>query len=379
MPYFLIKRHHEKRIQLLKQELADAMPPREGCSITPISLCRTAELAGVNVHNAPSHAPIGIWPAVDMLFSSALIQHMGAVLFHEQQVEVLQQATEVFNNTQMDDRCTSMDVPFCQDRSLIVILISKHVLPSRLQQDKADYVNKPNLVFELGIPSVPVYLADSGAFYFAYSECLDRNHDSTTLPWLSTSKDVYDNLVTPYLHFIKTLHDNHLTHGDIDEYNVVVSKRHGRLIFIDFKHVGEVPYVEHLKEGREKCYYAWQKARLLDLVQLAICVKNLAHEYNETVAQDAPVIAYLQWVANTLEELLDFHDNHQCEDFEAEKACVMKYQEWTIDKIIQGVHEAQQPKRAALPLFGLAVSPKRQKTLSSVDDEQINELNSSIK
>ena len=360
MPYFLVKKKHQKCIQLLKQEVANAIPPQEGCSITPISLCYAAELAGINVYHSLS-SPIGIWPAVDALFSSALSEHIGVVLFHEQRIEVLQQATEELNIYQLDDRCSAMEVPFCQDRSLIVILISKQVLPSRLQQDILEYMDKPNFVFQLGIPSVPVHLVDSGEFYFAYSECLDRDHGSTTLPWLSTAEAIYQNLITPYLHFIKTLHDKHLTHGDINESNVILSKRHGRLIFIDFKHVGEVPYVEHLEDGEEKRYYAWQKARLLDLVQLVICVKDLAHEYNETVAQDNSVIAYLQLVANTLDELLDFHDNCQRDDFETEKACVIKHQDWTIDRIIQGINEARQTKRVALNFFEPVLSSNRQK------------------
>jgi hypothetical protein len=376
MPYFLLQKNHQKRIQLLTQEEANVIPRQEGRSITPIGHCYTAELTGINVYNASSPLPIGIWPTVDALFSKDLIEHIGVVLFHEKSMVIQQNATRIINNATANDRCVDMELPFCKDRSLIVTIISKQVSPSRLQEDMLDYIHKPNLVFELGIPCVPVHQANSTRFYFAYSECLDRFHDSTTLPWLSTREAIYQNLIQPYLHCIKTLHDKHLTHGDLDESNVVLSKRHGRLIFVDFKHVGDVPYVEQLEDDNEKPYYVWQKARLLDLAQMAICVLNLVHEYNPEAAQDNTVIAYLQSVADTLDELLDFHDNCHNDDVEAEKNCIIKHQDWTIDRILQGVCEAHQTPQVAFNFFEPASSPsKRQKTTSSVDNEVISDMN----
>ncbi|MDF1683975.1 MAG: hypothetical protein P1U36_04875 [Legionellaceae bacterium] len=108
--------------------------------------------------------------------------------------------------------------------------------------------------------------------------------------------------MNPYLYFVKVLHDRKLTHGDLTSSNIVLSQQFQKLIFIDFKHIGDIPYPN---EGPQNitAYQTWQISRLVDLRDMCDSVLWHATRCNKAFTQHDRVMRYCERVAQSLSDV----------------------------------------------------------------------------
>jgi len=274
-----------------------------------IRACAYHELTDLKIINEKKQC-IGVWPKANKLFPPDLLKQLGDAVCQEQMVALEQEAHILLESTSGQAElekscCPTMSIPLTQDRSLITVVIPNNQnKPHEIVQHLEDYVKKPELVFQLGVSSLSVQCINLNSVYLAYSDELERDysHDTEPLPWLQTQTDIYKNLVNPYLYFVKVLHDRKLTHGDLTSSNVVLSQQFQKLIFIDFKHIGDIPYPN---EGQKNvtAYQTWQISRLVDLRDMCDSVIWHATRCNQAFTQHDRVMLYFDQVAQSLSDI----------------------------------------------------------------------------
>jgi len=379
MIYYLTNntRTNERYIDILTPELYSSLSHHDDYVVKAIRNCRSSELAGVIIRDN-NKSDIDVWPEAYQPLSSRLINQLGSIVIQEQKNVVIQNAQAELDSNRGQSalenyRCPAITIDITEDRSLIAMIIPKE--NEYIDEDRAieQYVSNPNYVVALDVPSLPVGSVDLGLLSLAYNERMDRDGtQERTLPWLTTVEHIYQHLVDPYLMFVKKLHDDQKTHGDITESNAILSDKFGKLIFIDFKHIGEVPCVEDAEHVDE--YAAWHIARLTDLREMCESVLYHTKENNQPMLEQDPVMNYFRSVAKRLANI--YSCNPDDDEWDDVSACALSNRLLTIDTLIDRVNELRTSihmsnssglKRAGV--FALRKEGKRLKEDPSDDED----------
>ncbi|MEI6094686.1 MAG: hypothetical protein WCR08_04340 [Gammaproteobacteria bacterium] len=363
MPIILFTSGAQKAIHILTdRELATfhTLYSDQG-SIKNIRDCLSLDLAGLPVYAELVRLET-TWPLANQLFSEALIQQMAPVVAFEQRNGLHRDAQE--GGIETGNHCPRTFIQVCQDREFIAMFLHKGK-----KQELKDYVKKPNTIYHLNIPSVPVCHVPMATFDLAVSECLTEHVDINWLPtaegdylrvieqhanealtWLQTAEDLYQRLVLPHLNMVQTLHTRHLNHGDITDDNVVMSEKFGKVFFIDFTTLGNTRYIDEADIARNELgYYLWHTERLYDLANVSYAIDNLANKYLPNIAKTDDIIQYFAQLGRDLDAIVEQHIAFECNHvLELDTECILRLKHHTIATISSDIQQLYAARMAAL-------------------------------
>ncbi len=339
MPIILLQNGDKKSIHILDQAGLQALQASHSPDILIQNIrdCKSADLVGLEVYDQ-NEVVVDLWPLDHQLFSKQLVEKMAPILCVEQNASIIKGWT---------NEEKKIFIAICSDRPFIIILMTKDD-----QDDVSGFVEKPNSIYELNIPSVPVcHLGSQFELDLAVSEAVVSYDDDIkwnlskegyyqidvqkkigAVSFLHDSEDLYDRLITPFLNMVATLHNKGLNHGDIWNENLVVSNH--QIIFFDFETLGCVPCIT---EDNQEGYHAWQLARLYDLYGIASAIKALAETHLHT---ESPLVAYFADLEDKLGNIDDaWHTYYNLEQQDLDIQLIDGLKDVTIENIIDDIQK----------------------------------------
>ena len=295
MPGYLVTIYDQRKIVFSIESVIN----KTANSFKLLTECSDLELKGIQAFHKDEY--IANWPAESELLNQALINAISAQIKIDNSTELKNTIQEAINSSNLSDRCPFTSFPINKSRNLGITVIQhyyscdyEHGESGEDREDVRRYYENPSIVYQL-MPnsSLPFALVNHEQASLSISEELDYQSYNDVFPYLKSAIDFKNNLINPYLEIIKLLHSKQLTHGDITSSNVVLSLKFNKLIFVDFKHIGEVSCDNSL---------VWHSKRLEDLHHMAgsILYRLPANDY-----QNNPAMIYLSTLTDRLEDFED--------------------------------------------------------------------------
>ncbi|MDF1684811.1 MAG: hypothetical protein P1U36_09175 [Legionellaceae bacterium] len=187
MAYFLIKNKQTNQsiIMPLTHSGYHYVSSNPNLVKKPIQACTSHELIGLTITDEKKQR-IGIWPKASTLFPPNLLKQLGDAVCQDNMHALEQEAHMLLESASGQAElekncCPTMSIPLTLDRSLITVVIpNTQNKPHQIAQHLQDYVQKPELVSQLGVSSLPVQCINLNSVYLAYSEELERGYSQDT-------------------------------------------------------------------------------------------------------------------------------------------------------------------------------------------------------